>query len=190
MSFFTASSMRMILRLTRLLALVCMAAWLLTGCEAKSPPLAAPAPQIAAALDAGEIQRLDALITPATIFPDPAERVLYEMHAPVSDDDRRSYVFELKAQPGMVANRHFQLITISWARAGTFVAADGAPRVGSSGGPGGAIMDAVAQTADKAYDVQVSEAMLLPETVQVPQFDLTKTAAMLVQNYGAPTVGR
>lgn len=190
-SFSTACSIRVPFpRLTGMLAVACAVVWLLAGCEAKSPPLAAPVPQDAAVLGADDIKRLDALVTPATIFPDPTQRALYEMHVPASDSGRRSYVFELKAQPGMVANRHFHLITITWARAGTFVGTDGAPRVGSTGGPGGAFVNAVAQTADKAYDVRVSEAMLLPEMVQVPPFDLTKAAAMLARSYGMPAVGR
>lgn len=179
------SSIRLICRVAKTATVTCATVWALAGCEAPVPPAAVPVAQVAAAFGADDVKRLDALMTPVTIFPDSAQRALYEMHAPVSENGRRSYVFELKAQPGMVADRHFQLITITWARAGTFVGSDGKPRLVSTGGPGGAIVDALAQTADKAYDLQVSEAMLLPETVQVPQFDLDRAAATLVQSYGA-----
>jgi hypothetical protein len=177
-------------RTIKTLLVASIAGLLLAGCEAKPPVAAKPIPQAAVDLDAADIGRFDALVTPVTIFPNPAQRALYEMHAPISDGASRSYVFELKALPGMVPNRHFQLITITWARAGRFVAGNGAAGIASVGGPGGAIVDAVAQTADKAYDVQVSEAMLLPETVQVPQFDPTATAAMLAQSYDRRSAGR
>lgn len=177
-------------RTIQTLLVACIAGLLLAGCEAKPPVAAKPIPQAAVALDAADIKRFDSLVTPATIFPNPAHRALYEMHAPISDGSSRSYVFELKALPGMVPDRHFQLIAITWARARRFVAANGAAGIASTGGPGGAIVAAVAQTTDKAFDVQVSEAMLLPEMEQVPPFDLTKAAAMLVQSYGGPAVGR
>lgn len=143
--------------------------------------------QLAAmALETAEIKRLDALVGPSTIFPDLSERAFYEMHVPSSDDGRRSYVFALKHQTAMAPGRHFHVIAITWARAGTFVASGGAPRIRSStGGPNGGFVDVVAQTADKAYDVNVSEAKQLPHAVQIPEFDLAKAAAALLQSYNA-----
>lgn len=158
---------------------------LLVGCDTSGPASASPGRQAASDSDAAAFHRFDTLVTPEAIFPDPAQRALYVMHAPASDNGGRSHVFELKAQPGMVANHHFPLIAIAWARAGRFVGNDGAARGGSTGGPGGTIVDAVAQTADKAWDVRVSEAMLLPETAKVPEFDLPGTVTRLVQRYGA-----
>lgn len=167
--------------ISRLLA-ACVAVALICGCEAESAPPAATT-QTSTVPDTRAIKQFDALTTPTTIFPDPAQRALYGMQAPATDNGRRSYTFELKAQPGMNANRHFHLITITWAPAGSFVGADGAPQVKSTGGPGGSIIDAVAQTADRRFDIQVSEAMLLPESVQVPPFDPGVAASVLVRNY-------
>lgn len=167
--------------ISRLLA-ACVAVVLISGCEAKSPPPAATT-QISTIPDTRAIKQFDALTTPTTIFPDPAQRALYEMQAPSTDNGRRSYTFELKAQPGMKANRHFHLITITWAPAGSFGGTKGAPRIKSTFGPGGSIIDAAAQTADGRFDVQVSEAMLLPDTVPVPPFDLTVAAASLARGY-------
>ncbi len=170
---------------------VWVACMLLAACDNNAAQPAHSAPLAAMALDAAEIKRFDALVSPSAIFPDPSQRALYQAHAPSTDDGRRSYVFELKHQAGMTTNRHFHLITITWARAGTFVTSGGAPRIQSStGGPNGGFVDAAAQTADKAYDVNVSEAMLLPDAVQVPDFDLAKAAAALVQSYNASAPNR
>ena len=167
--------------ISRLLA-ACVAVVLISGCEAESAPPAATT-QISTIPDPRAIRQFDALTTPTTIFPDPAQRALYEMQAPSTDNGRRGYTFELKAQPGMKANRHFHLISITWAPAGSFVGTEGAPRIKSTFGPGGSIIDAAAQTADRRFDVQVSEAMLLPESVQVPPFDPGTAATVLVRSY-------
>ena len=167
--------------ISRLLA-ACVAVALICGCEAESAPPAATT-QISTVPDTRAIKQFDALTTPTTIFPDLAQRALYKMQAPATDNDRRGYTFELKAQPGMKANRHFHLISITWAPAGSFVSTEGAPRIKSTFGPGGSIIDAAAQTADRRFDVQVSEAMLLPESVQVPPFDPGLAASVLVRNY-------
>jgi hypothetical protein len=191
MSFPAYSVLSLISRLPRTMAAVWAACMVLAGCDGNAAQPARSAPLAATALDAAEIKRFDALVSPSAIFPDPSQRALYEMHAPSTDDGRRSYVFELKHQAGMTANRHFHLITVTWARAGTFVTSGGAPRIQSStGGPNGGFVDAAAQTADKAYDVDVSEAMLLPDAVQTPEFDLAKTAAALVQSYNASAPSR
>ncbi len=166
---------------SKLLA-ACVAVVLISGCEAESAPPAATT-QISIIPDTRAIRQFDALTTPTTIFPDPAQRALYEMQAPSTDNGRRGYTFELKAQPGMKANRHFHLISITWAPAGSFVGTEGAPRIKSTFGPGGSIIDAAAQTADRRFDVQVSEAMLLPESVQVPPFDPGTAATVLVRSY-------
>ena len=148
---------------------------LLGGCQAVSPSVAA--------LALGDIDQLDALTAPAMVFPDAAQRALYEMHVPTTENGRRSYTFELRKQPGMVVNRHFHLITITWAPGDTFGARDGEPRIKSTFGPGGGLIDVVAQTADRRFDVQVSEAMLLPDSVQLAPFDSAGVAASLVRSY-------
>lgn len=123
------------------------------------------------------------MTTPTTIFPDPVQRALYEMQAPSIDNEKRSYTFELKAQPGMKANRHFHLITITWASAGSFVGKEGVPRIKPTFGPGGSFIDTAAQTADGCFDVQVSEAMLLPDSVLILPIDLTVATASLARSY-------
>lgn len=148
---------------------------LLGGCQAVSPSVAA------LALD--DIHQFDVLTTPATVFPDAAQRALYEMRVPTTENGRRSYTFELRKQPGMVANRHFHLITITWAPGDTFGARDGEPRIKSTFGPGGGFISVVAQTADRRFDVQVSEAMRLPDSVQLAPFDSAGLAASLVRGY-------
>jgi hypothetical protein len=136
------------------------------------------------ALTVTELARFDRLVTPASIFPDPSQRALYEFMAPSSDHGRRSYTFQLKPQRGMVADRHFHVLTISWAHAGTFVSKAGSGSTQSStGGPHGGFIDFAMRTTDGAYDVRISEAMLLPDVVQVPDLDLTRLAATLVQQY-------
>jgi hypothetical protein len=44
-------------------------------------------------------------------------------------------------------------------------------------------VDASGQTADHAYDVSVSEAMLLPDTVQVADSDLNAALAGVLRRY-------
>lgn len=94
------------------------------------------------------------------------------------------YLFELKPRPGTTDGRNFQLISVSWARAGTFVKAPGsAAALGGSAGPNGGFVDASARTPDGAYDVRVSQGMLLPDTVDVLQFDIESVTAEQVQRY-------
>jgi hypothetical protein len=186
MSFPGSSMFSPTSRLPRTMVTVWAACTLIAACNGNAAQPAQSTPVAATALDTAEIKRFDALVSPSAIFSDPSQRALYKAHAPSTDDGRRSYVFELTHQAGMTPNRHFHLITITWARAGTFVTSGGAPRSQSStGGPNGGFVDAAAQTADKAYDVNVAEGMLLPDAVQVPDFDLAKAAAALVQSYNA-----
>lgn len=136
------------------------------------------------ALTVTETARFDRLVTPASIFPDPSQRALYEFMAPSSDHGRRSYTFQLKPQRGMVADRHFHVLTISWAHAGTFVSGpDASSAQSSTGGPHGGFIDFAMRTTDDNYDLRVAEAILLPDTVQVPDLDLKGLAATLVHRY-------
>ena len=166
------------------IALVCLP---LGGC-ADYPPNASAggsaATDATSALSAEEAGLIDRLVTPATVFPDPLQRARYDALAPVAEDGRRSYGFQLKTLPGMVADRHFHLITISWARAGAPESRAGERQsLTSTGGPNGGFIDVEMRTSDGAFVVRVSEAMRLPAVVEVPNVDLKATAAALVKGY-------
>jgi hypothetical protein len=84
----------------------------------------------------------------------------------------------------MVAPRHFQLIMFTFACGGSLVKPGVAqPELSGTGGPNGGFVDASGQTADHAYDVSVSEAMLLPDTVQLADFDIHAALAGLLRRY-------
>ena len=120
------------------------------------------------------------------MFPNRAQRGLYRMLPPVTENGQRTYVFQLVGQPGMDEARHFNLVTITWARGGQFVKSrDSATALSGVGGPGGGFVDAFAQTDDGAYDVRVTQGSLLPDSVNVPAFDVAGAAAEMVRLYKA-----
>ena len=128
----------------------------------------------------------DRLVTAESVFPDPVQRGLYRMLPPVTESGQRTYTFHLNPQPGMDKERHFNLVTITWARGGQLVKTPGSVVAPSGvGGPGGGFIDAFAQTNDRAYDVRVSQGMLLPNSVNVPAFDVEKAAANMIRLYSA-----
>lgn len=130
-----------------------------------SPPAAAPT-----ALSAAESARLDSVMTPEQVFPSAAQRKLYGARPPEVRGGKRSYVFELSSQPGMVAGQHFHSITFAFAPAGTLLKQPGSePEIMSAGGPQGSFVRASARSADGAYDVSVMERMLLPNTLPRPE---------------------
>jgi hypothetical protein len=158
--------------------LVPVACALLTAC-AGGGPLA-----IDQSLTADENELFDRLVTPASVFSNPSQRARYELQSTETEGGRRFYLFQLKPQPGMIEGQHFQLITISWARAGTSLARTESGAVRSStGGPNGSFVDVAMRTGDGAFDVRVSEATHLPDAVQVPDVDLDQIAADLVKRY-------
>lgn len=127
----------------------------------------------------------DRLVTLESVFPDRLQRGLYRMLPPVTENGQRAYTFQLVPQAGMNEARHFNLVTITWARGGEFVKSQGPAAAVPSGigGPGGGFIDAVAQTADRAYDVRVTQGMLLPDSVDLPAFDVEKVAADMIRLY-------
>jgi len=127
---------------------------------------------------------LDRLVTAESVFPDRAQRGLYRMLPPVTENGQRSYTFQLNAQSGMDETRHFNLVTITWARGGELLQSSGLVAAPSgTGGPGGGFVDAFARTDDHAYDVRVSQGSLLPDSVDLPAFDVTRAAANMVRLY-------
>ena len=166
-----------------------LVAALVAACAGPAPSglaASARAPAPAAVPADGGFGRLDSLVTAETVFPDSTQRALYRVLPPVTEGGRRSCAFQLLAQPGMNPMRHFQLVTVTWARGGQFVAAPGAcAALSGSAGPGGSFVDACAQTVDRAWDVRVSLGTLLPNSVNVPDFDVAGAAAALVRLYKA-----
>jgi len=168
----------------------------LAGCgDAGTPPQNAPvappavvsapvAPGAAAPAALADVALFDRFVNVETVFPDPAVRARYRAQPPVTENGQRSYAFQLLPQSGMDEKRHFGLVTITWARGGSFVK-PGAAAPSGVGGPGGGFIDAFAQTADGAYDVRVTQGMLLPAGVELPAFDIRKAAADMVRLYQA-----
>ncbi len=135
-----------------------------------------------------EPERFDRLVTAEAVFPNPEVRNRYDNVPPDTQDGKRHYMFTLREQPGMVANRHFHVVTITWAPAGTWVKASPAsatPAVTGAGSPNGGFVYATAQTADGAYDVQVGLGESLPQGVTAPSFNVSGTAQHMVRLYRA-----
>jgi hypothetical protein len=131
----------------------------------------------------------DGLVSPESVFPDRNQRGLYRMLPPVTENGQRTYTFQLSGQPGMDEARHFNLVTITWARRGQLVKSPGSSVAPSGvGGPSGGFVDAFAQTDDGAYDVRVTQGSLLPDTVNLPAFDVAKTASEMVRLYRAQSL--
>lgn len=147
----------------------------LAGC---GQPPAPERPATTAALAEADIALFDRLVTAESMFPDPRQRSLYRMLPPVSEGGQRAYTFQFIPQPGMDEARHFNLITVTWARGGPSAAA-----LSGVGGPGGGFVDASAQTHDRAYHVRVSLGESMPNSVHVPSFDVEKAAADLAKRY-------
>jgi hypothetical protein len=139
--------------------------------QTETPP--APPPSVEAAKDI-----FDSIVTPEAVFPDPAVRALFELTPPeTSEKGWRGYSFTLIQQPDM-NNRHFCIISVVWAPAGTFHQG-----FRGTGGPGGGFVDFSTQTSDGKYDLRVSLGDLLPNTVNVPEFDLDSIAERLLLHY-------
>jgi hypothetical protein len=165
--------------LRRLVPVLLACGSLLAACA----DVAVSAPAASAARELGT-RRLDSLVTAEALFPDAAQRRLYRVLPPVTDQARRSYAFQLLPQPGMDPVRHFHLITVTWVPAGQLSKAPGICAAGvGTGGPGGGFVDACVQTADRAWDVRVTLGSLLPAGVQVPDFDVAAAADGLLRRY-------
>gem|GEM_PF-3450251 len=123
----------------------------------------------------------DRLVTAETVFPDAAQRGLYRVVPAEMHEGKRVYGFELEPQTGMKPERHFHVISV------TIGPAEGALEAGPStlAGPNGAFNEVAARTSDGRYDVSVSEGNLLPASVELPAFDLTRTARSIAERYGA-----
>jgi hypothetical protein len=135
-------------------------------------------------LFAHEADFFDRLITQAATLTDPVRQRLSRAVAPLSQNGQRHYTFILGRQPDMDPERHFDVITVSVARAGTLVKTPKPePATSGLGGPNGAFADATLQTPDGAYDLRISEGRLLPTSVELSQFDVAQAVIDLSRRY-------
>ena len=145
---------------------------------AKATSGAAPLTPLAAAFDA--------LVTAEALFPDPALRALYRVVAAETREEQRVYGFELEPQPGMEPTRHFHLVSIAISAAKGPL--DSSPT--TLAGPDGTFNELAVRTSDGRYDVSVSEGNLLPDSVDLPAFDLTRAARAIADRYAGLRVQR
>jgi hypothetical protein len=127
------------------------------------------------------------LLTAEQVFADPHERARYKTAALENHDPaQHTYAFELRHQPGMVVGRHFHYLAVTIARSGTFLTGTTEPPGPTAAfGPNGASSVLLQKTPDKAYDVRVSEGILLIEGVAAPQINFAKLADELMKRYAA-----
>jgi len=85
-------------------------------------------------------------------------------------------------QPGMVANRHFQIVAVTIS---PFLPRpnDAGVRANGFAGPNGGVIEARATTRDGAFEVVVSIGALLPNVVSIPELDLDLLASKLAAAY-------
>jgi hypothetical protein len=150
-------------------------------------PLTAPktSTPVESPLTAEELAFFDQLVADEILFPRPTERARYERQEPETIKNQLHVGFELKQQPGMKKGRHFHLVDVAVARAGTYVTRRKEPKLKGSAGPNGSSIEFAAQTPDGAYDIRVSQGMLLVRPVKPPEFDPERVATALVNRYAA-----
>jgi len=169
-----------------------------TALATATPPAPSPAPSAPAApapapgpFTDAEIALFDRVVADEVLFPRASERERYERLEPETIKDQHHVGFELKQQPGMKKGRHFHLIDVAVARAGTYVSRRGSKaKLNGSAGPTGSSIEFAAQTKDGAYDIRVSQGMLLVRPMKAPQFDLERVALALVDRYDQLRAGR
>lgn len=134
------------------------------------------------AVPLGGIERFDAILNKSLVFPDPDEQGRYDEIPRSREGVRRAYGYSLRMQPGMVLNRHFQLITVTIAplRIGMHDAGTG---LTGTAGPNGGFFTATATTGDGVYEVVVSIGASLPNTVSVRELDPLELAAKVAAAY-------
>lgn len=146
---------------------------------APAPPAQAPGP-----LTDAEIALFDRVVADEILFPRASDRERYERLEPETVKDQHHVGFELKQQPGMKKGRHYHLIDVAVARAGTYVSRKTSKTtLNGSAGPNGSSIEFAAQTKDGAYDIRVSQGMLLVRPVKAPEFDPERVALALVDRY-------
>jgi hypothetical protein len=152
--------------------------------EAAKP--AAPVSTGAANPSATELRIFDEIVRVDRVFTDAGQRALYEEQPVQALDNRRIYTFVLKFRPGMQKDRHFHIVTVAVSAAGS------GRQPGTEQptmGPNGSFTDKVVRTADDRYELRLSEGMLLPDAVDVPDLDLGAMGQTIALRYAA-TLGR
>jgi hypothetical protein len=135
-----------------------------------------------------DIALLDKVTTLEAIVPDAAERILYTTNEAVTEGGQRSYTFGLKSQPTMDPARHFQIVSVAWARPGTFASdPSGDAGLSGTGGPNGGFVDQISRTPDGTYDVRVSLGELLPNDVRTAAVDPATVTRRLLDAYSKAT---
>ena len=168
-----------------------MAAGWLAACARDPAPPQRPSPACEARpkfrdsdFAAHEVDFFDRLVTRDQILVDPLRRSLSHALAPLSKNGQRHYSFILDRQSAMDPERHFDVITVSVARAGMLVKTPSAsPESSGVGAANGTFAHATLQTPDGAYDLRVSEGRLLPEAVELAPFDVRHAVLDLAHRY-------
>jgi hypothetical protein len=165
-------------------------ALLLSSCG-NSEPSPAQQPVEAAptsSLSEADIALLDKVTTLEAVVPDAAERALYITNESITEGAQRSYTFGLKPQATMDPARHFQIVSVAWARPGSFASdRPGDSGLSGTGGPNGAFVEKVARTPDGGYDVRVSVGELLPNDVRTAAVDPDTLTRRLLDAYSKVT---
>jgi hypothetical protein len=122
------------------------------------------------------------------IVPDPSERSLYARDEAITEGAQRSYTFGLKSQATMDPARHFQIISVAWARPGSFASdRPGESGLSGTGGPNGAFVEKVSPMPDGSYDVRVSIGEFLPNNVRTAAVDPDTLSKRLLDTYSRAT---
>jgi hypothetical protein len=96
-----------------------------------------------------DIALLDRVTTLEAIVPDPSERSLYARNEAITEGAQRSYTFGLKSQVTTDPARHFQIISVAWARPGSSASdRPGESGLSGTGGPNGAFVEKVSRMPD------------------------------------------
>ena len=126
------------------------------------------------------LQLFDKVVRAGVVFPDAAQRALYKELPVQTIRGARVYGFALQPQPGMQHDRHFHIVSVAVSRVGD--RADAGPE-GLSLGPNGGFWEKAIRTADGRYEIRMSEGMLLPDSVKVPEFDLGRAAQAISSQF-------
>jgi hypothetical protein len=172
-------------------AIVVLAFSLLLSSCGNSEPSPAQQPIEAtpsSSLTEADIALLDRVTTLEAVVPDAAERALYMTNESITEGAQRSYTFGLKPQASMDPARHFQIVSVAWARPGAFASdPSGDAGLSGTGGPNGGFVDQISRTPDGTYDVRVSLGELLPNDVRTAAVDPATVTRRVLDEYAKAT---
>jgi hypothetical protein len=165
-------------------------ALLLSSCGNSEPSPAQPLVEVtpSSPLTEADITLLDKVTTLEAVVPDAAERALYMTNESITEGAQRSYTFGLEPQASMDPARHFQIVSVAWARPGAFASdRSGDAGLSGTGGPDGGFVDQISRTPDGTYDVRVSLGELLPNDVRTAAVDPATVTRRLLDAYSKAT---